>query len=131
MPTFIFRRPADVPLNSSLDEPQETHTGPTVIDPMFLPQVRREPSGGRKPGDVAKALLKGFLPTKSIKDGIDTSPRREQGTEDDTTIATESSPDSKRSVSATTPQKQTWLQSAGTQTENQQSALKNSLLELL
>ena len=47
------------------------------------------------------------------------------------TIATESSPDSKRSISATSPQKQVWLQSAGTQTDNKQLAHKNTLLELI
>ena len=51
---------------------------------------------------------------KTIKDGYDISPRKEQGNEDATTIATESSPDSKRSMPATTPQKQVWLQLAAT-----------------
>ena len=68
------------------------------------------------------AFLKGNYPKKSIVEEGDASPRRNLGIEDDTTIATENSPDSKRSVSSATPQKMIWLQSAGLQTGKRQSA---------
>ena len=110
-PTFVFSRPVDIPLNSTLEEPQET---PDVVDTAFLPLAALvKPQVTRKPGDIAKALLKGIFPKKSVEDGGDASPKRNVGMEDDTTIATENSPDSKRSVSSTTPQKMIWLQSAG------------------
>ena len=100
MPTFVFRRPVDVPFDSSIptelltaEEPQET---PTVIDPMFLPPERRAALQAVKPGDVAQALLKArFLPTEAIEDGGGASPVKGQGFDDATTIATENSPDSR------------------------------------
>ena len=103
-PTFVYSRPADIPLNSSLEEPQET---PDVIDPAFLPLAALvKPQVTRKPGDIAKALLTGFKATAA-------SPSKEHGYEDDATISTEASPDSKRATSETSPQKMVWLQSAG------------------
>ena len=74
-----------------------------MVDPAFLPLAALvKPQVTRKPGDIAKALLTGFKATAA-------SPRKEQGYEDDATISTEASPDSKRATSTDTPQKMNWL----------------------
>ena len=120
LPRFVFSRLKEVPLNSykplelfESKEPQET---PTVIDPIFLPENRAEYlawkkaplESARKPGDIAQALLKENSPSP-IKDNDGSATVQGLDLEFARTVATENSPESKRSMQAASPQKMVWL----------------------